>query len=275
MIDENKLELILAKTGDMCLKRRAKLLLKELDPNPNDKILDVGCGDGYYLYLLSNLGKFNLAGIDSDKKALIAASKQVKNKSMKLISGDIMSMPFKDESFDKIVCSEVLEHLRDDKNALIEMKRVLKKNGILCITVPHWNYPFFWDPVNYLLQRGLKTHVKNGFWSGVWANHIRLYRVKELKNIVKAAGFKIDKLECLTHYGLPFNHYLVNIGFKLRTSRKVSKKLKASMSKFNRGSKKTWFDRIFTVVNWLDRRNDKIFLEKVSTVGLFLKARKV
>lgn len=278
MIDERKLEFILAKTGDMCLKRRAKLLLKELDPNPDDKILDVGCGDGYYLYLLSNLGNFNLTGIDSDKKALIAANIQVKNKNMKLILEDIMSMPFKDESFDKIICSEVLEHLDNDKSALIEMKRVLKKNGVLCITVPHWNFPFFWDPVNYVLQRVLKTHIKNGFWSGVWANHVRLYRVGELKKVVRAAGFKIEKVECLTHYGLPFNHYLTNIGFRLRTSKKLSKSVRDSMSKFSNpssdGAKKTWFSHVLALINWLDRRNDKKFAYNVSTVGIFLKARK-
>lgn len=275
MIDEVKLELILAKTGDMCLKRRAKLLVKELDPNLSDKILDVGCGDGYYLFILSSLSDFDITGIDNDRQALLHAKKQVKNKNLKLIEADIMKMPFKKELFNKVVASEVLEHLKDDRKALVEIKRVLKKNGTLYITVPHWNFPFFWDPINYILQRLLKTHVRKGFWSGVWTNHVRLYRVPELKKVVQEAGFRIEKIECLTHDGLPFNHYLTNIGFRLRTSKKLSKNIRDSMSKFNPRAKQTWFTRVLALINWLDKRNNRKFSQDVSTVGIFLKARKV
>lgn len=275
MVDQNTLERLLSNTGDMCLKRRAKLLIKELNPRITDKILDIGCGDGYYLFLLSNLGNFDLVGIDRDRKALFAARNQVNNKKIKLIQGDILKLPFQKETFNKIILSEVLEHLEDDGKALREIARVIKKKGILVITVPHWNFPFFWDPVNYLLQRLLKTHINKGFWSGVWSNHLRLYRVNELKKILKDAGFKIEKVECLTHYGLPFNHYLTNIGFRLRTSNKLSKELRSSMSKFNPNAKKSWFNYILDSINWLDKRNDRKFSERTSSVGIFLKASKI
>jgi len=196
-------------------------------------------------------------------------------KNVRFVFGDVLKLPFKNATFNKLVCSEVLEHLPDDKKGLQEMHRILKKNGTLYITVPHWNYPFFWDPVNYILQRLFKTHVKTGFWSGVWNFHIRLYHVKELKKVVQEAGFKIERIECLTHYGLPFNHYVTNIGFRLRTSPSLSNSLRDSMSKFSPDNKKTWFMRIVDLINWADKRNNKKFNEKVSTVGIFLKARKV
>jgi ubiquinone/menaquinone biosynthesis C-methylase UbiE len=275
MIDNSVLENVLKNTGDMCLKRRAKLLVTELDPQKKDKILDVGCGDGFYSYLLSQLGDFDLTGIDSDAAALKNAKKQVNNKSLKLVVGDVLKMPFKAGTFNKVVCSEVLEHLPDDKKGLMEINRVMKKGGTLCITVPHWNYPFFWDPVNYILQRAFNTHVKTGFWSGVWNFHVRLYHVEELKRVVKAAGFKIEKVECLTHYGLPFNHYLTNIGFRLRTSTKLSKEMRDSLSKFHPEGKRTFFSTALEIINFLDRRNDRKFSSKTSTVGLFLKARKI
>lgn len=275
MVDEAKLDLLLANTGDMCLKRRAKLLITELAPQQNDTILDVGCGDGFYIYLLSQLGDFDLTGIDSDKGAIINAKKQVGKRNVSYFAGDIYKMPFKNETFTKIVLSEVLEHLPDDKRGLLEIKRVLKKNGVICVTVPHWNYPFFWDPINYILQRVFKTHVRSGFWAGVWNFHERLYRTYELKELFIDAGFKIERFDCLTHYGLPFNHYLTNIGFRLRTHKNVPIQMRQSMSKFQRDRKKTWFSYILSFINWFDKRNDRKFSENISTVGLFLKARKV
>lgn len=274
MVDEEKFSLLLVNTGDMCLKRRARLLVQELDPQKNDKILDVGCGDGFYLYLLSQLGNFDLTGIDSDAKAIANAKKQVGKRTVTYVVGDIYHMPFVDGTFTKIVLSEVLEHLPDDRKGLLEIKRVLKKGGIICATVPHWNYPFFWDPLNYLLQRIFKTHVKSGFWAGVWNFHERLYRTYELKELFIDAGFKIERFDCLTHYGLPFNHYLTNIGFRLRTSKRLPTAVRGSLSKFQ-PDKKTWFSYILAFINWLDKRNDRKFSEYTSTVGLFLQAKKV
>jgi ubiquinone/menaquinone biosynthesis C-methylase UbiE len=275
MIDSKKIDSLLRNTGDMCLKRRAKMVLLELNPQKNDKFLDVGCGDGYYSYLLSQLGTFNITGIDSDSNALKNAKKQVQSKSVKFVNGDVTKMPFKTNSFSKLVCSEVLEHLPDDLKGLKEMNRVIKKGGTLCITVPHWNYPFFWDPINYILQRSFNTHIKSGFWSGVWNFHVRLYDIDELKKVVKKAGFKIERVECLTHFGLPFNHYITNIGFRLRTSPKLSQEVRDSLSKFHPEGKITLYSTILEIINFLDKRNNKKFSEKTSTVGIFLKAKKI
>lgn len=274
MVDEAKLESLLANTGDMCLKRRAKLLVRELDPQKNDKILDVGCGDGFFLYLLSQLSKSNLTGIDSDAKTIANAKKQVKKRNVTYVVGDIHYLPFKNNTFTKIVLSEVLEHLPNDERGLLEIKRVLKKDGIICTTVPHWNYPFFWDPLNYLLQRIFKTHVKSGFWAGIWNFHERLYHVSELKKLFKQTGFKIEEFECLTHYALPFNHYLANIGFRLRTSKKLPSSMRQSLSKFQ-PDKKNWYSYVLAFIEWFDKRNDRKFSENISSVGLFLKARKI
>lgn len=273
MVDEKKVSFLLANTGDMCLKRRARLLIQELNPEKNDKILDLGCGDGFFLYLLSQLGNFDLTGIDSDAKAIVNAKKQVGKRTVAYVVGDIYRLPFKNDTFTKIILSEVLEHLPDDEKGLLEIKRVLKKGGIICATVPHWNYPFFWDPLNYLLQRIFKTHVKSGFWAGIWNFHERLYHVSELKKLFKQTGFEIEQFVCLTHYVLPFNHYLANIGFRLRTSKRLPSTMRQSLNKFQ-SDKKTWFSYILAFIDWFDKRNDSKFSEDMSTVGLFLRARK-
>lgn len=270
-----KLDELLKNTGDLCLKRRAKLLVTQLNPQKNDVILDAGCGDGYYLFLLSNLGDFNLTGIDYLKKNVDDAKRQVKNKKIKYLVGDISRMSFKTGTFNKIVLSEVLEHVDDDYKTLVELKRVLKKGGTLYITVPHWNYPFFWDPINYILQRVFRTHIKSGFWAGVWNMHDRLYYAKELRSVVQKAGFKIEQFENLTHYGIPFNHYLTNLGFRIRTSKHTPENLKQTMTKFSTNEKKTWFNHVLDFLNFLDRRNDRHFSASTSTVCMFVKAKKV
>jgi len=145
----------------------------------------------------------------------------------------------------------------------------------LYITVPHWNYPFFWDPINYVLQRVFKTHIKSGFWAGVWNMHDRLYHAKDLRNVIQKAGFKIERFDNLTHYGIPFNHYLTNLGFRIRTSKLTPINLKQTMTKFSTHDKKTWFSRILDFLNYLDQRNDRSFSSNTSTVCMFVVAKKI
>src|SRR3990167_3457337 len=104
--------------------------------------------------------------------------------------------------------SEVMEHLPDNIKCMKEVRRVLKKNGRLVLSVPHINYPFFWDPINWVLQRTLKIHIKSGFWAGIWNQHLRLYTDKIVNSVLKESGFKNIKTEKLTHICLPFNHHL-------------------------------------------------------------------
>src|SRR5688572_11785909 len=147
---QKKLDLLLDKVGDIALKRRARRIIEGLDPKPNERILDVGCGDGFYLHLLSNLGiPLKLYGSDFDQNALKSAKIVLKNYRITLKPGDLMKkLPFNDNYFDKIVMSEVVEHLPQDVKGLKEVKRVLKPGGTVCITVPNANYPLLWDPVN-------------------------------------------------------------------------------------------------------------------------------
>lgn len=103
-------------------------------PKKFKSLIDVGCGDGYFLDYLSKRKKgLNLTAFDLSKKRL----KKVKMH-LPLIwakQGNILKMPFKNESFDVVVCSEVLEHIKDYKRGLHELMRICKK--YLIITVPN------------------------------------------------------------------------------------------------------------------------------------------
>lgn len=98
------------------------------------KILDVGCGGGY---LLKNAEKKKLIcyGLDIAQKAIDIAKKRCKKSRFK--QGTAESLPYQDRFFDFVVCLGSLEHFLQPEKALLEMNRVLKDNGVMCIVVPN------------------------------------------------------------------------------------------------------------------------------------------
>lgn len=270
-----KLSLLLSNTGDMALKSRAKCIIENLEVKDGDSVIDIGCGDGYYLHLLSNLGfRLRLTGTDYDKVGLDKAKKNIK-KGIPLYQGDLMKkLPFKSNTFNKAVMSEVCEHLPNDLKGLKEVHRVLKKDAVLCLTVPNHNYPLLWDPVNWILESIFDTHIKSGFFAGLWNQHERLYTPSQIKKVVEKAGFNIVKVKPLTWWCLPFNHYLVNLVARGLAHGAFTKRLNKSLSKYSKDLRKPFYLRIaFWFVNKLDSLN-QIWHPKNSGVSIFVMAIK-
>lgn len=271
---EETLDKILANVGDMALKRRARRMIEELELKDGLHILDAGCGDGFYLHMLSMLGKYDLTGIDFDKNALASAKKNLQGKKLKLLHGSVMELPFKDKSFDRVILTEVAEHLPDDLKGLKEVYRVLKPGGILVLTVPNHNYPFLWDPVNKVLEATTGTHISSGFWAGLWNQHIRLYYPAEIISKIQQAGLKVKKVESLCHYSLPFNHHLLNFAARMLYNGKIDPQIVQDISKFSieEKKKKSYIDYAFQFVNWVDQFNDGV--TDKSSVSVFVVAKK-
>jgi len=273
---EKKLNKLLESVGDMALKRRAKHIILGVNPQAGDNILDVGCGDGYYSYLMSNLSvKSKITGTDFDPNALKSARRNLKGKNIKLFQADLMKeLPFRARTFDKAVMSEVCEHLPNDVKGLKEVNRVLKKNGILIVTVPNKNYPMFWDPVNWMLEHLFGTHVSTGFWAGIWNQHERLYSPNEIKKSVEKAGFKVVETKSLTFWSLPFNHNLLYLAARTLYGGGFSPVIEQSVSKYEQPKSRPFFITLaFWFVNLVDKLND--FLQPTNSgVGVFIKAIK-
>lgn len=270
---------LLSRVGDMALKRRAQTILKELEIRNSDRVLDCGCGDGFYLHLVSQISDCELYGLDVDSNALESAKRNLADRNITLMQGDVTSIPFKDNFFDRIILSEVLEHLPDDMTPLREIRRVLKPEGFVLITVPNRSYPFLWDPVNKTMEFLTGKHIKKGFWSGIWHQHLRLYSLGNLRGLVEKAGFEVVKIQGLTHYCLPFNHFLVNIGARLLYGGWLPSDLAQSVNKFSSSSSGQAEDSLvirlaYKGLNAVDRLNGKEFQNR-STVSIFLKARKI
>lgn len=273
IIDE-RLEELLRNVGDMSLKRRARRIIKELNLKEGDEVIDLGCGDGFYLHLLSSLPlKLKLLGFEYDKIVLENAKKNLKNKKVKFLWGDIQRMPFKNNSFGKVILTEVLEHVPDDRKSLWEIYRIMKRGGILLITVPNFRFPFLWDPINWVLQNIFGTQIGGtGFFAGIWARHLRLYKKENLEKLIKQAGFKVEEVEELTTRALPFNHHLVNLVARLLYDIKPSPKISDPLSKF-KDAEKPWILKFaFFMVNTFDKLNDT--LPGRNGLNIYVKARK-
>ena len=143
-------------------------LIKRFIPNEKIKILDVGCASGGNLKSLDP--KHDLYGIDLSKEAIkTAKERDLKN----VFVANAENFPFKDNEFDLIICSDLLEHVKDDQIVLNEIYRVLKKDGKAVIGVPAFNS--LWTEFDEINQ------------------HYRRYTRKRFKSIIKNTDFKIKR----------------------------------------------------------------------------------
>lgn len=268
----NKINKLLSRTGDVALRRRANWVLQQvLKFNPS-LMLDAGCGDGFYLHLISSLlPKVRLIGLDADPKALKSARRNIK-KQIRLIKGSLEKLKFKDSIFDLVLVSEVLEHLDNDLIGLKEAYKVLKPGGLILITVPNINYPLMWDPVNWVLERVFNFHFESGFWAGIWNQHKRLYNPIKLKFLLKKAGFGNIDIQSLTLVCLPFNHYLLNIFARILVLRSQTFQT-SSLNKFSYNQENKFQINPFWLVFAFDKLND-IFKSKKMGVSLVASAVK-
>ena len=90
---------LLRSEADIAFRRRAATIVEYLDPQPEDRILDAGCGLGFYLYLLSKISASRLTGLEWDAVRLKEALGD-EGPIADLLQGDVKAMPFGDSSFD-------------------------------------------------------------------------------------------------------------------------------------------------------------------------------
>src|SRR5207248_2770153 len=150
---------LLRNEADLAFKRRIPTVIRYLDPQPGDRILDCGCGMGFMLRALNRVSEARLFGIELRSGTIDYARQELGDTPVSLARASVYDLPFADGSMDKVVMTEVLEHLDDEPRALAEIKRVLRPGGTLAITVPNHNYPFLWDPLNKILEMLFKTHI--------------------------------------------------------------------------------------------------------------------
>ena len=158
-------------------------LVKKIIKDLNFKnCLDVGCASGYMISEISKeFPRTNYFGVDVYDKAISYAKKTYPNIKFKVASAD--NLLFKDKSFDLILFCETLEHVESPLNCLREIKRVLKKNGTLILTMDSGSLLFrivwfFWE------------NTKGRVWRQA---HLNPFHHHKLEDLITEVGFKVRK----------------------------------------------------------------------------------
>lgn len=279
-VNREKLARLLRNESDMAFKRRIPILIEYLELREGDRVLDCGCGMGFGLKALGVLGEYLRFGLDSDSSPLRFARRELKG-GASLVRGSILGLPYADESFDKVIVAEVLEHLQDDRRGAREVWRVLGAGGVLALSVPHSDYPFWWDPLNRTLETLFGQPIRTGPLAGIWANHHRLYRPEEVIEVLREAGFSVEDVREHTHYCFPFMHNIVyGLGKPLIERGLLPEFLSQSAHRFrseeNRGSSLNPMNWALALFNWVDQLNETRDLsDKRTFMNIVVKARKV
>lgn len=165
-------------------------------------LLDVGCGEGYYVRDALEEG-IDAYGIDTSSYAVENALDEVKDR---ISFGSITEIPFGDEEFDVMTAFDVIEHIhpKDTLDAVAEIRRVLKPDGIIIITTPSSNFGDWVSDLTHINVRPPK------FWKLILEEHnfeVRLFYVPSfLKYYMKNRIPVPDSIEFLVEE--PFRYML-------------------------------------------------------------------
>jgi arsenite methyltransferase len=121
--------------------RRRRIVREALAVSPGERILDVGCGPGFYCAeLAAEVGSSGtVVGVDSSSAMLaLAARRCAGHEEVELRAGDAVSLPVEDASFDAALCVQVLEYVPDPTVALAEMHRTLRPGGRVVVWDVDW-----------------------------------------------------------------------------------------------------------------------------------------
>ena len=119
--------------------------IEYLNPKQGSKILDLGCGQGRHCFGAYMYADVDVFGFDMSHDDVLKAKTNFKdfdesssNKSCSFGVTDGRRLPFNSNSFDCVICSEVLEHIIDFESVIEEIERVLKPGGIFAASVPKY-----------------------------------------------------------------------------------------------------------------------------------------
>lgn len=157
-----------------------KWTLRKFDKYLKGKILEVGCGIGTFTETLSKYGKVTAIDVDGN---LINTSKENNNLNFQIGYGDIEKGEyfFKDQQFNSVICINVLEHIENDNQAIKNLYKILKEQGILILLIPA--HPFLYGEIDKSI------------------GHFRRYTKKDIRQLLEKEGFNVLQFKTLNMIG--------------------------------------------------------------------------
>lgn len=137
--------------GSLAREERISQILEKI--KPIESFLEVGCAEGHYLAKIERKVRV-VVGMDFEEEKTENAKKNCKK--AKILQANAEKLPFKDNCFDFVLCSEVIEHLPNWKKGLQELKRVSRKK--ILITIP-LEKGYFWKTVSVFAPMSTRKHL--------------------------------------------------------------------------------------------------------------------
>lgn len=204
---------------------REMYILKYLPLHKEYIGVDLGCASGKQVFEMAKRIKF-CYGVDIAENFIDFAKQKAKAEDIKNVdfrTSPLENLPFKDKTFDIVLCSEVLEHVEDLPKSLREIKRICKEGAKVVITVPNLNSDgTVWGrimralrlrkftPFNDFSPEGIKNHKDT---------HVREFDIKKIKTVLKKNGFKINKVTTVSM--IDFFDAPIDFMLKVRPLRKI------------------------------------------------------
>lgn len=186
---------------------RIKKVIKMLSPLPSEKIVEVGCGIGN---VIKEIKEGKIIGIDISFYLLEKAQDKL-NTSVTLIEADAESIPLKTRSIDKVICTEVLEHVLHPEAVLAEIKRIMTNGASAVVSIPNENL------INKLKKIFLSSKLLKDIFFGrtryrfpedmseEW--HIHIFDINTFKNMIPE-GLKIKSIRAIPFKFLPIRYVI-------------------------------------------------------------------
>lgn len=215
----------------------SRIILKRLNRlKKKGKILDIGCCTGFFLDVAKGLG-WEVYGVELSKWAVSYAIDEF---DIEVFEGELKDAHFQDSYFDVVVLKDTIEHLPDPKATLIEIRRILKPDGILYINTPNisslasrilkakwWGFKQF--HLYYFTRRTLSKMLEvTGFKPLKWKTYSRTFTFSHWIDRFKTYNFALYKiLDSLSHHLFLSDKMLtINFGDQIEVYARKSRKLK-------------------------------------------------
>jgi SAM-dependent methyltransferase len=161
-------------------ERRLEMIVQAAGDRLHGRVLENGCGVGMYVEKLVGLGS-RVIGLEFD----FARAAEVRGRSDEIVNAAGESLPFPAGIFDLVLSHEVIEHVRDDRQAVAEMVRGLKPGGRIVLFCPNRGYPFethgiYWRGKYRFGNIALVNYLPRT-WRNRLAPHVRVYSNRDLE----------------------------------------------------------------------------------------------
>jgi len=229
--------------------------LERLRVGPGDLLLDAGCGEGRHCFGALSRGA-RVVGLDLDRDSLRAGGAALRRRGRELerlasvLQGDAFALPFRDASFDRVICAEVMEHVHDYGAAARELARVLRPGGRLAVTIPT------------ATSEHLYLRLGDDYFESP-GGHIRIFRPRDLARALARAGLRTEGASFAHGLHTPYWMLRSLVGLPRADESRLVRLYRWLLIRATASRAMDWFEQ--HVLNWICPKSVILYASKPAT----------